>query len=159
MDSTVETSEGKSTNGHQGKTHQFPAHLDPSHARASSAGSIQHIVSSTGSSPAEKTATITYSGQNQLPPLPIPTLQETLDKFLQSLEALWEFDEQRENAQKVVKEFLHGEGPQLQNLLLEYDRQGREKGWIGSYVEEFWTDAYLAPDSSVVLVRAMLFER
>jgi carnitine O-acetyltransferase len=37
---------------------------------------------------------------------------------------------------------------------VEYDRFGRENGLIGSYVEEFWNDSYLAPDSSVVLVRA-----
>lgn len=98
---------------------------------------------------------VTYTGQSNLPPLPIPTLEETLGKFLECLEALQEYDEQRETAKLVVKEFLEGDGPKLQRLLVEYDRAGRENGLIGSYVEEFWNDSYLAPDSSVVLVRTL----
>jgi carnitine O-acetyltransferase len=34
---------------------------------------------------------------------------------------------------------------------MEYEQKGREEGNVGSFVEEFWTDAYLAPDSSVVM--------
>ena len=89
-----------------------------------------------------------------------------MDKFLRHLEAL-EIDgdpEDRKATEQVVKEFLldtrqdgnrNGDemvsGPVLQELLVNYDRDGRAKGKIGSYVEEFWSDAYLAPDSSVVL--------
>ncbi|KAG7355010.1 choline/carnitine o-acyltransferase [Nitzschia inconspicua] len=94
---------------------------------------------------------VTYCGQRNLPPLPIPSLEETLNKFLKSIEALQESDEQKETAKRVVLEFLNGDGPKLQKLLVEYDRDGRENGLIGSYVEEFWNDSYLAPDSSVVL--------
>jgi hypothetical protein len=96
---------------------------------------------------------ITFGGQGELPPLPIPSLEETLNRFLKNLEALQEYDDQREATKQVVVEFLQTDGPKLQELLLEYDRRGRERGEIGSYVEEFWNDAYLAPDSSVVLVR------
>lgn len=39
------------------------------------------------------------------------------------------------------------QGPKLQQLLVEYD----ETTTFGSYVEEFWNDAYLVPDDSVVL--------
>jgi hypothetical protein len=76
---------------------------------------------------------VTYGGQSNLPPLPIPSLEETLNKFLKSLEALHEFEEQREAAKRVVLEFLKGDGPRLQHLLVEYDRFGRENGLIGSY--------------------------
>jgi hypothetical protein len=100
---------------------------------------------------------VTYGGQSNLPPLPIPRLEETLDKFLQSLEALHECEEQREAAKQVVSDFLQRDGPRLQDLLVEYDRSGRKTGEIGSYVEEFWNDSYLAPDSSVVLVRFNVF--
>jgi hypothetical protein len=100
---------------------------------------------------------VTYGGQSNLPPLPIPRLEETLDKFLQSLEALHECEEQRDAAKQVVLDFLQGDGPRLQDLLVEYDRSGRKTGAIGSYVEEFWNDSYLAPDSSVVLVRVNVF--
>lgn len=96
-------------------------------------------------------ASVTFGGQETLPPLPIPSLDETLSKFLSCLEALQEEESQRQLAEQVVLDFLKGDGPKLQSLLLEYDRQGRELGSIGSYVEEFWNDSYLAPDSSVVL--------
>jgi hypothetical protein len=96
---------------------------------------------------------ITFAGQTELPPLPIPSLEETLNKFLKSLEALQDYDEQKQAAKRVVLEFLQSDGPKLQQLLLDYDRNGRQQGLIGSYVEEFWNDAYLAPDSSVVMVR------
>lgn len=83
-----------------------------------------------------------------LPPLPIPSLNVTMDRFLKSIEAL---DDDPEQSKALVKEFLMNDAPKLQELLVEYDRKGRETGQIGSYVEEFWNDSYLAPDSSVVL--------
>jgi carnitine O-acetyltransferase len=95
---------------------------------------------------------ITFGGQGALPALPIPSLEETLNKLLKCLEALQEDDtERKEEAKNSVLEFLAGDGPKLQQLLLEYDREGRACGEIGSYVEEFWNDAYLTPDASVVL--------
>ena len=94
---------------------------------------------------------VTYGGQTALPPLPIPSLDETLSKFLRNLEPLHQHDKERTEAQRIVEEFSKDDGPALQNLLLKYDREGRESGVIGSYVEEFWNDSYLAPDSSVVL--------
>ena len=123
-------------------------------------------------------SSITFSAQANLPPLPIPTLNDTMSKFLEHLEALQADDhpEERDKTKRLVDDFLKPNvnvsvdvnneegttpatttttttttGPQLQRLLLEYDRSGRESGLIGSYVEEFWNDAYLAPDSSVVL--------
>jgi hypothetical protein len=120
-------------------------------------------------------SSITFSLQANLPPLPIPTLEDTMFKFLKHLEALQADDpEERDKTKRLVNDFLKPNvnvnvnnengttpattsttttttGPQLQLLLLEYDRTGRENGQIGSYVEEFWNDAYLAPDSSVVL--------
>ena len=50
-----------------------------------------------------------------------------------------------------ITKFLKTDGPVLQKLLMEYEQKGREEGTIGSFVEEFWTDAYLTPDSSVVM--------
>ena len=104
---------------------------------------------------------ITYGAQSGLPRLPVPSLKDTMAKFLKTLEAL-EVDgdpEERLATQIQVRDFLidtkNNEtsvtGPALQELLLAYDKIGRETGSFGSYVEEFWSDAYLAPDSSVVL--------
>ena len=91
---------------------------------------------------------VTFGGQVDLSPLPVPPLACTLQKFLKSIEAL---DQDPEQSKAIVNEFLSGDGPKLQELLVEYDRKGRETGEIGSYVEEFWNDSYLAPDSSVVM--------
>jgi len=133
-----------------------------------------HSSASTGSE------SLTFGNQKHLPRLPIPTLEETMEKFLKHLEALEaEADpEVRWETKQAIREFLKGgsdgdkddgdkddsdgdgesssklrriTGPMLQKLLLDYDRSGQANGSIGSYVEEFWSEAYLAPDSSVVL--------
>ena len=92
----------------------------------------------------------TYSSQGLLPRLPIPSLEETLDKLPKALEALQTPEEQEETL-KVVEEFRNGEGPKLQQLLVDYEREGVASGRIGSYVEEAWNDSYLTPNDSVVL--------
>lgn len=94
---------------------------------------------------------VTYGGQADLPPLPVPSLEETLPKFLKSIESLQPDPEDRRRTEQTAQQFWKEDAPKLQELLLEYDRVGRETGEIGSYVEEFWNDSYLAPDASVVL--------
>jgi hypothetical protein len=100
---------------------------------------------------------ITFGSQPELPPLPIPSLDETLNKFLQNLEALQEDEQERSEAQNIVLEFMKDDGPKLQELLLSYDREGRETGEMWSCVKQFWNDSYLAPDSSIVLNLNPLF--
>lgn len=97
-----------------------------------------------------KDGSITYAHQEELPRLPIPTLEETLTKLPKLLEALQTAQEQEET-KRVVQEFQDGVGPTLQKALVEYDKKGYESGEFGSYIEEFWNEAYLSPDSSVVL--------
>lgn len=92
----------------------------------------------------------TFAAQNDLPRLPIPTLDETLDKLPKVLSAL-QTPEQQDETMAIVEEFRTGEGPRLQALLEKYEEEGVASGSIGSYVEEFWNDSYLAPDQSVVL--------
>ena len=92
----------------------------------------------------------TFAWQNDLPRLPIPSLDETLNKFPKVLAALQTPDQQKETLQ-IVEEFRKGDGPRLQALLEKYEEEGVASGSIGSYVEEFWNDSYLAPDQSVVL--------
>jgi carnitine O-acetyltransferase len=96
------------------------------------------------------TTSSTYSNQSELPRLPIPTLEETLERFPSRLAALQTTDERKETL-KVTERFLAGEGPHLQKLLLQYEEEGRNAGTLGSFVEEFWNDSYLAPECSVVL--------
>jgi carnitine O-acetyltransferase len=92
----------------------------------------------------------TYSYQDRMPRLPIPSLDETLDKFPLMVAALQD-EKQRQRTKEIVEQFRNGDGPKLQQMLIEYEEQGRQTGQFGSYVEEFWSDAYLAPDQSVVL--------
>jgi len=92
----------------------------------------------------------TFSAQVDLPRLPIPTLEETLTRFPRAVHALQDVAE-REDTKRVTEEFLRGDGPTLQKTLEEYEEEGRQSGRIGSYVEEFWSEAYLAPNASVVL--------
>lgn len=96
------------------------------------------------------TPSVTYGGQSKLQRLPIPTLDETLDKFPKVLEAIQD-EEEREETSRVVEEFRSGVGPLLQKALVEYEKAGFESGTLGSYVEEFWNESYLAPKDSVVL--------
>jgi len=60
-------------------------------------------------------------------------------------------EKDRIECQEEITKFLKTDGPVLQQLLIEYEQKGREEGNVGSFVEEFWTDAYLTPDSSVVM--------
>ncbi len=92
----------------------------------------------------------TYAGQADLARLPIPSLEDTLDRFIKTVRPLLSSDE-RDVCQNEVQKFLSTDGPTLQKLLVEYDENGRTKGTLGSFVEEFWSDAYLAPDASVVM--------
>ena len=118
----------------------------------------------------------TYAGQASLPRLPVPSLEETLDRFPAAVCALLDdgssspssdddvantngngssskngSSKEMEECHQAIQKFLTTDGPILQKLLVEYDQEGKEDGTVGSYVEEFWSDAYLAPDSSVVM--------
>jgi carnitine O-acetyltransferase len=94
---------------------------------------------------------ITYSQQDQLPLLPIPDLEVTLQRFESRVQALLPNQEQQVQTKKDIQEFLHNDGPKLHEALCTYEENGRNAGIIGSYVEEFWNESYLQPDTSVVL--------
>jgi hypothetical protein len=110
-----------------------------------SARSLQCLQSSCSS-----VGSITYGSQGLLPRLPVPTLEATLEKFPKVLEALQD-EQEREETKRVVEEFLAGPGPVLQQALIDYEAEAVATGTVGSYVEDFWSECYLAPDSSVVL--------
>lgn len=93
----------------------------------------------------------TYYAQNKLPRLPIPSLEDTLHKFSSVVMPALLTEEERKQMNRSIAEFLNGDGPKLQQALIDYEKEGIESGDIGSYVEEFWNESYLAPDASVVL--------
>ena len=94
---------------------------------------------------------ITYSKQDTLPLLPIPDLDITLQRLQHRLDALQQNEQQRQQTASDIEEFLTKDGPILYQKLREYEENGRTTGTIGSYVEEFWNEAYLQPDMSIVL--------
>ena len=61
----------------------------------------------------------TFARQGELPSLPIPPLEETCRRYLRALEGL---QEPREHAEtkRSVEEFLHNDGPRIQEKLREY---------------------------------------
>ena len=90
----------------------------------------------------------TYSRQEELPRLPIPDIDDTCNRFLDTVRPLLDADAFVETEQ-AVQRFLAptGEGRGLQQALLAYDQEvGRN-----SYIEDFWDAAYLDPTDPVVL--------
>jgi carnitine O-acetyltransferase len=59
---------------------------------------------------------VTFAGQDKLPKLPIPDLDSTLKKYLESLSALQTSREQDES-KAACQDFLEGEGKDLQDKL------------------------------------------
>lgn len=92
----------------------------------------------------------TYDNQACLPRLPIPELSDTISRFQARLEAL-QTPREREVTKQVCEDFLAGDGLKLQEALRKYEEEGFSKRQIGSYIEEFWNESYLSPDTSVVL--------
>ncbi|KAH9912469.1 acyltransferase ChoActase/COT/CPT [Epithele typhae] len=80
----------------------------------------------------------------ELPKLPIPSLEETCRRYLRALEGLQDKRE-HEDTKRAVEEFLHNEGPRIQEKLKEY---AKDKA---SYIEEFWYESYLSHSDPVVL--------
>ncbi|ORC87718.1 carnitine O-acetyltransferase [Trypanosoma theileri] len=80
--------------------------------------------------------------QSRLPRLPIPSLQETCEQFLKSIEAIASPSEYVV-VSKLVDEFKAsgGVGEMLDKLLHEWDERCEQPSWL----EEFWDDAYLCP--------------
>ena len=61
----------------------------------------------------------TFARQDELPHLPIPPLEDTLSKYLRALEGLQDRKE-HETTKRAVEEFLHHDGPRVQELLKNY---------------------------------------
>jgi carnitine O-palmitoyltransferase 2 len=80
----------------------------------------------------------TYHFQKSLPRLPIPPLEQTLKKYLDSTGPLLspsEFD----ITKSIVEEFSKNEGPNLHAQLLAKDTANNQT----SFISEAWFDMYL----------------
>ena len=83
----------------------------------------------------------TFALQDELPLLPVPDLYQTCDKFLSWVQPLLS-DADFQKINMVVKKFLQedGDGPKLQNSLIQWS-QGDEKA---SWLEDLWEETYLS---------------
>uniref|UniRef100_A0A7I4YQR0 Carn_acyltransf domain-containing protein n=1 Tax=Haemonchus contortus TaxID=6289 RepID=A0A7I4YQR0_HAECO len=98
----------------------------------------------------------TFSKQEELPPLPLPDLNETLDRYLKSALVLLD-NNQRRKTRECVEVFRSSfVAEQLQNTLIE--RRAQMKNWL----EEWWYDAYcearlpLVPHVSLAATNSLL---
>ena len=71
--------------------------------------------------PRKRSGTITFANQQSLPRLPIPSLEETCKFYLEIVEPLVS-KEDFESAKLSVTDFLHKDGPILQDRLKDYDK-------------------------------------
>ncbi|KAK9237493.1 hypothetical protein V1525DRAFT_403759 [Lipomyces kononenkoae] len=97
-----------------------------------------------GMFPPSSTAGITFANQDKLQKLPLPPLEDTIQRYLsvvKSLQTPREFEQTR----SAALEFLINQGPNLQAKLQAY------ASTRSSYIEQFWYDSYLNFDNPVVL--------
>lgn len=86
--------------------------------------------------------------EDSLPRLPVPTLQETADRYIKSVHPLLSKPE-FENTQRAVAEFIKpgGAGEKLQERLIARREDPKHKNWL----YEWWNDtAYLSYRDPVV---------
>ncbi|PAV70801.1 hypothetical protein WR25_05420 [Diploscapter pachys] len=87
--------------------------------------------------PQEKsTTTKTFALQDELPSLPVPKLEDTLNKYYDSARALLN-EQQQERAKELIDEFKSS--PLASNLQQALENRARNnKNWL----DEWWYDAY-----------------
>lgn len=134
---------------------QPPQHLDtpikPSSVTGptSMAGNLQAEASKPdgGKAPSERGSKngLTFANQDALPKLPVPNLEDTCRRYLESLSPLQSPREQAES-KAAVEEFLKTDGPVLQEKLKNYASS------TTSYIEQFcmysmccWLELSLTP--------------
>ncbi|KAH7885657.1 carnitine acetyl transferase [Phlebopus sp. FC_14] len=86
----------------------------------------------------------TFANQDGLPKLPIPSLEDTCQRYLTALRGLQD-DREHAATARAVAAFLEGEGPALQARLKEWAAHR------ASYIEDFWYESYLSHSDPVVL--------
>ncbi|XP_077986984.1 carnitine O-palmitoyltransferase 2, mitochondrial-like [Glandiceps talaboti] len=84
--------------------------------------------------------------QPSLPRLPIPKLEDTHNRYLQSQRVLLD-DEQFAKTSKLMEEFIKGEGKGLNDELIAIDKKNKHT----SYITGPWFDMYLEARDPLVL--------
>ena len=101
-----------------------------------------HIDLSYSSSSSEfiyrKTSNRTLAFQDKLPKLPIPSLEDTCNRYLRALEALQD-EKDHANTKAAVKHFLETDGPVLHDMLKEYAKD-KARFVLLSHMSRLFTD-------------------
>ncbi|KAG9404831.1 hypothetical protein AC1031_005039 [Aphanomyces cochlioides] len=84
----------------------------------------------------------TYKHQSTLPHLPLPELQDTLEKYILSIEP-FVTKEELQQAKAKADALLRGSGPKLQAILAQ--RAKEEKNWLADWWEYAGYTSYRAP--------------
>ena len=94
------------------------------------------------------TSSHTFANEDQLPRVPVPTLTQTCQRFLEWSAPLLT-DEQRATTEQAVAEFLAPESPahELQAALESFDR----RAGVASWLDDFWAARYLGRRDRIAL--------
>ncbi|TDH71464.1 hypothetical protein CCR75_001110 [Bremia lactucae] len=88
---------------------------------------------------------LTYSFQDALPRLPLPSLKDTIQRYLKSVHPLLDSTEY-EKVRRMAEDFVHKEGPKLQFYLY------LKSWWSSNYVTDWWEKyVYLKGRSSLMI--------
>lgn len=90
----------------------------------------------------------TFSAEDSLPRVPVPSVQDSCVRFLDWCRPLLSGDEFTET-ERAVDEFMAADSPvwTLQDALVEYDRRPDVHSWL----DEFWRDRYLGRRDSIAI--------
>lgn len=86
----------------------------------------------------------TFESDEKLPSLPVPALDTTLEKYVESIKP-FATQEEIKNAQRMVKEFKTGSGLELQEHLVK--KASLERNWLSGWWEKY---AYLMSRDSLI---------
>lgn len=87
----------------------------------------------------------TFLERTHLPRLPVPTLESTTSRYLETVKNI-ATDEEFKVTEKKIKTFLEGDGKILQEELLELDRECPT-----SFIEGFWNTMYLTLRAPILI--------
>lgn len=97
-----------------------------------------------------KTKPLLYSFQSSIPRLPVPSLEDTIRRYLKSVRPLLK-EEDYENREKMALEFQNGVGKKLQWFLW------LKSWWASNYISDWWEEYVYLRGRSPLLINSNYF--
>uniref|UniRef100_A0A146KJV7 carnitine O-palmitoyltransferase n=1 Tax=Lygus hesperus TaxID=30085 RepID=A0A146KJV7_LYGHE len=91
-----------------------------------------------------------YSFQGSIPRLPLPSVKDTMQRYLRSVRPLLD-DAQYERMEKLAKEFQNGIGVKLQRYLI------LKSWWATNYVSDWWEEYVYLRGRSPLLINSNFY--